>query len=178
MYEIGINNIIRSFDFGKLMKSKSELEFINDSNVGKFLQDPEEILFIDREDLEASYLAEEDRVEKKEKKKSAKKSKAKIKKQAQQLKVSRKIGSVIPKILKKAFPNLNYDAYRKMKGMKNILKQTLPICEECYLYHTRLNSTAGTRSYSKFLQIVGETNYFGTGRLRPEILRLRLKVKN
>lgn len=148
------------------MKSKSKLTKINQKNLGKFLQSPEGILLLEEEDGEELMLNKD----------INNKGKLQQKKAKQRLKMAQKIGSIIPEILKKAYPNLNYQSYRKIKNMKTVLKQTIPVCEECFLFHTRLNMTAGTVSYSKLLQIIGKSNLYGTGRLRPEVLRLRLEV--
>lgn len=146
------------------MKSKSKLTRINQKNIGKFLQNPEAILLLEEEDGEDLMYNKEAKKKKNLKAKSGGRG------------VAQKIGSIIPDILKKAYPNLNYQSYRKIKNMKSVLKQTIPVCEECFLFHTRLNMTAGTVSYSKLLQIIGKSNLYGTGRLRPEVLRLRLEV--
>lgn len=145
------------------MDSKSDLKKLNKKNMERFLQFPEDILLLDDEEnpvvKRANMLSLGNRND-----------------PETSNTVTQKVGSIIPAILKRAFPNLNYEAYKKMKKMVNILKETIPVCEECYLYHTRLNTTSGTISHSKLLQIVGESEFKGTGRLRPEMIRLRNDV--
>ena len=88
----------------------------------------------------------------------------------------RKIESIIPSILKKVFPEITYESYQKLKKSKTLMAQVIPVCEECFLYHSRLNQYAGTESASKLMQVMGKRDYIGTGRLRPEAIRLRLEV--
>jgi len=90
----------------------------------------------------------------------------------------RKIETIIPSVLKKVYPEINYEAYVKLKKSKTLVKETIPVCEECFLYHTRLNNFSGTKTMGRLLQAIGRVDYKGTGRLRPEVVRLRLEDTN
>lgn len=50
VYQIDIKSIIRSFDYGRLLKKDNSLTSLNSMNYGRFLQNPEEILLLEKEE--------------------------------------------------------------------------------------------------------------------------------
>jgi hypothetical protein len=86
-----------------------------------------------------------------------------------------KIGNIIPPELFNAYPTVNKMKYLKLINNHNFLQKRLPVCEDCYLYFTSLNTAAGSKESNKLMLIDDDVKLRGTGKLKPEALRVRLE---
>jgi hypothetical protein len=85
----------------------------------------------------------------------------------------RTIGNIVPPEVYNAYPSINKQAYNKLKGDAKFMSSVVPVCEECYLWLTSLNEASGSLRYDHFALLRDEVRLRGTGRLRPDTLKLR-----
>lgn len=86
---------------------------------------------------------------------------------------TRKIGNVVPPEIYNTFPNINKMAYLKLQRDISFQEGVVPVCEECYLYLTSLNEASGSERLKKYFILKDNLELEGTGRLKPESLKLR-----
>lgn len=84
-----------------------------------------------------------------------------------------KIGNIIPPEVFNAYPTVSKLKYQKLSKNHNFLQKQLPVCEDCFLYLTSLNVAAGSHECDKLMLLDDDIKLKGTGKLKPEALRLR-----
>jgi len=86
---------------------------------------------------------------------------------------TRKIGNVVPPEIYTAFPNIDKSTYLKLQRDTSFREGVVSVCEECYLYLTSLNEASGSERLQKYLVLKDTAELRGTGRLKPDALKLR-----
>ena len=81
----------------------------------------------------------------------------------------------IPPILKRINPKLKEKEYILSKKDPNFLHKVTSVCEECFLIIAKGNVAGGDYNIQR-VQTNESTKLFGTGRLRPEVLKYRTKL--
>lgn len=84
------------------------------------------------------------------------------------------VHETIPKMILDSFPELTRDDYKRLMKEESFLRKTLVVCEECFLYITRVDQFSGSKAVErKYYETMKSEKPIGTGRLRPELTKLR-----
>jgi len=81
----------------------------------------------------------------------------------------------IPPILKRINPKLREREYITLKKDPNFLHKVTSVCEECFLIIAKGNVAGGDYNIQR-VRTNESTKMYGTGRLRPEVLKYRNKL--
>ena len=82
-----------------------------------------------------------------------------------------KVTSLVPPLIKKIYPRLKDDTYRVLRNDLGFLKKTALFCEDCIL-HIQQSQENNLKS-----QKATPSEFYGTGRLKPENIHFRFVVK-
>jgi len=80
-----------------------------------------------------------------------------------------KVTSLVPPLIKKIYPRLKDEMYNTLRHDIAFLKQTALFCEECTL-HIQQSQEDNLKAQKS------STEFYGTGRLKPETIKFRYLV--
>lgn len=83
------------------------------------------------------------------------------------------IADLVPQPIRNAYPEITKEAFSVLKSDMRFLQNVLPVCEECFLYQSRLNQASGSQSLVKLRLLRDEVVLKGLGRLKPDIIKIR-----
>lgn len=75
--------------------------------------------------------------------------------------------------IRNAYPDITKEAFAVLKADLRFLQNVLPVCEECFLYQSRLSQVSGSESLVRLRLLRDEVPLKGLGRLKPDIIKIR-----
>ena len=156
VYEINLKWVINHFLYTRKLDIRKMIDRNWGKSITKLQMRADEMIYIDDDDFESDNKEE---------------APSWLGTVSQRFKT---VHETIPKMILDSFPDLKKDDYKRLMKEESFLRKTLVVCEECFLYITRVDQFSGSKAVErKYYEAMKSEKPIGTGRLRPELTKLR-----